>query len=89
MVMESSSSAGGGQHLAGWSWPAVSWGSATAGENLALTMIMAGDDGVSRRHLVEDIAFAVGISSLVLLRGNPRSRIPDQTMSTLRCRSLS
>jgi hypothetical protein len=54
MAMVASSSAGGG---AGWWWLAASWGSGAAGENRALIMVMAGDGGVSRCHLVQDIAF--------------------------------
>ncbi|KAK1619918.1 hypothetical protein QYE76_025435 [Lolium multiflorum] len=42
---------------------------------------LADDGDVSRRYLLEGIVVAVCGLSLVLLRGNPRSGLPDRTMA--------
>jgi hypothetical protein len=42
---------------------------------------MADDDGFYRRYLVEGIVDAVIVCLLLLLQGNPKSGLPDRTMS--------
>ena len=70
---------GGGRPDWGCSWgsfdltfsPNNELGSTVAGENRALTLVMADDGDVMRRYLLEGIVVAVGGFSLVLLRGKP------------------